>query len=232
MFMVRRIIYALLIVWADDSQLFATLAFMLCTLAMLAYGLSEAQWHDSLANWQHAFNEVTLYAFSVFLLLFCHTFLPTETRLQVGHAMIMVFVCFVSINTVLILAQTCRAMVKCTRHCVLKRRRKRLRAEVLATQMRILRDRSMNPALETRIMYTKSSKTAGYQSSVFFRRHQLAESEDSDSAALKDEIKDKHAPDNRSLISQNHPLQSNKVQQVVGVERRHGAREATDQGRI
>lgn len=50
MFMLRRIIFALLIVHMDTVHTWGVLIFMSCTLAMLAYALAEHQWKNSVIN--------------------------------------------------------------------------------------------------------------------------------------------------------------------------------------
>ena len=50
MFMLRRIAYALLIVFMDQINIFNVLLFMLLTMVMLAYVLNEAQWKERSIN--------------------------------------------------------------------------------------------------------------------------------------------------------------------------------------
>ena len=50
MFMFRRIIYALVIVYMDRIHIFGVLVFMLCTMIMLAYVLTEFQWKERSIN--------------------------------------------------------------------------------------------------------------------------------------------------------------------------------------
>ena len=44
MFLLRRVIYALVIVFMGETMLFPVLIVMLCCLVMLAYALLEKQW--------------------------------------------------------------------------------------------------------------------------------------------------------------------------------------------
>ena len=46
MFLLRRIIYALVIVFMDQIMIFGVLIVMYSCLLMLAYALSECQWQD------------------------------------------------------------------------------------------------------------------------------------------------------------------------------------------
>ena len=50
MFMLRRIVYALVIVYMDQVHTWGVLIFMLSTLVMLAYVLSENQWNERSIN--------------------------------------------------------------------------------------------------------------------------------------------------------------------------------------
>ena len=50
MFMFRRIIYALVIVYMDKIHIFGVLVFMISTLIMLAYVLTEFQWKERVIN--------------------------------------------------------------------------------------------------------------------------------------------------------------------------------------
>ena len=50
MFMLRRIIYALVIVYMDRIHIFCVLVFILSTMVMLAYVLTELQWKERSIN--------------------------------------------------------------------------------------------------------------------------------------------------------------------------------------
>ena len=51
MFMLRRIIFALVIVFMDNVHMWGVLVFMFTTLCMLAYVLSEKQWEEQIINY-------------------------------------------------------------------------------------------------------------------------------------------------------------------------------------
>ena len=50
MFLVRRVIYALIIVTMDKVHYWNILLLMACTLVMLGYVLAEHQWQDRIIN--------------------------------------------------------------------------------------------------------------------------------------------------------------------------------------
>ena len=50
MFIMRRVIYALVIVFMDKVMIWGVIIVMICCLIMLAYALSEHQWKDSIIN--------------------------------------------------------------------------------------------------------------------------------------------------------------------------------------
>ena len=70
MFLVRRIVYALAIVFMAQYAVFSIFLVMLSGMIMLAYALSEWQWKDHIISCQHIGDEVTIYVLCVLLLLY------------------------------------------------------------------------------------------------------------------------------------------------------------------
>ena len=110
MFMARRIIFALMIVYMDKVEIWNVLLFMACTLIMLAYTLSEHQWKSYVINYQHIFNECTLYIVSVLLLCF-NNFLGPEMRYMMGFVLIALVFIFVVYNTIIMLLYSCKIFI-------------------------------------------------------------------------------------------------------------------------
>lgn len=102
MYMLRRIIFAFIIVYMDQVKFWNVILFMNCTLVMLAYGLAEHQWKSQVINYQHIFNESTLYTATVFLLLFS-SYLEPQQRFALGYAFIALVLIFVIYNTIIML---------------------------------------------------------------------------------------------------------------------------------
>ena len=72
LFLLRRIIYAIVIVLTtEENALFGAIALLLTCLFMITLVVLEAQWQDTLINRQHFVNEVFFYIFCATLMLFC-----------------------------------------------------------------------------------------------------------------------------------------------------------------
>ena len=71
-FLLRRIIYAIVIVFTtEENALFGAMALLLTCLFMITLVVLEAQWQDTLINRQHLVNEAFFYIFCAILMLFC-----------------------------------------------------------------------------------------------------------------------------------------------------------------
>ena len=71
-FLLRRIIYAIVIVFTtEENALFGAMALQLTCLFMITLVVLEAQWQDTLINCQHLVNEAFFYIFCAILMLFC-----------------------------------------------------------------------------------------------------------------------------------------------------------------
>ena len=102
MFLFRRIFYALSIVLLADVPLLSSFIFMLAAFGMLMYALSEFQWRDPYVNQQHIVDEIFTYILAVFLLLFTN-FVNAEVRMNLGYALIGLFIAYVIYNLVMML---------------------------------------------------------------------------------------------------------------------------------
>ena len=102
MFTLRRIIYALIIVFMFKAPLLGTWIMLWGTLAMLAYVFVEMQWKSRVTNAQHIFNEVTMYIVCIHLLMFTN-FVNGVTRVFFGYLLLGFFICFLIYNSILML---------------------------------------------------------------------------------------------------------------------------------
>ena len=102
MFTIRRIIYALIIVFMFKAKLLGTWIMLLGTLAMLAYVFVEWQWKSRVINAQHIYNEITMYIVCIHLLMFTN-FVNGVTRVFFGYLLIGVFISFLIYNAILML---------------------------------------------------------------------------------------------------------------------------------
>ena len=106
MYAVRRIIYAMTIVFLPHLRLLGPWIMLVGTLAMLAYVLTEWQWRAMLINHQHILNEVVTYLVCVYLLLFTN-FVSGTTRVALGYLLLGIFVCFLVYNAIIMLLCLC-----------------------------------------------------------------------------------------------------------------------------
>lgn len=128
MFTVRRIVYAISIVFIATLPLLGVWLMLFGTLAMLAYTLLEWQWKDKVINMQHIFNETMTYIVCVFLLLFTN-FVGTLTRLALGYYLMGFFACFLVFNSVIMLWYLLRNIIFWLRRCSTKSRRQKIKME-------------------------------------------------------------------------------------------------------
>ena len=102
MFMLRRIIYALVIVFMDKVMYYGVFIVMLSCLAMLAFACTEHQWKDRIINYQHIFDECTIYI--ICLILLCYSsFVTSEMRWLLGWVLIGICFVYVIFNTIVII---------------------------------------------------------------------------------------------------------------------------------
>ena len=101
MFLLRRLVYAVVIVTLSETMFFGVLVVMLSCLVVLAYAVNEWQWQEGLINQQHIVDECCIYVCCVFLLLFSN-FVETDTRYGLGYSLIAFIFLYVIYNTVVI----------------------------------------------------------------------------------------------------------------------------------
>ncbi len=129
MFMMRRIIYALTIVFMDEIPIWGVFIFMGYTLLMLGYVLSEHQWKDRVINSQHIFNECILYVLSVMMLLFS-SYVEPSMRYILGFLLIAIVFIFVVYNLVIMLLFSCKLLILIIRRQFYRLKRAKLSSEV------------------------------------------------------------------------------------------------------
>jgi len=132
MFLTRRVIYAVVIVCMDEIPVWGVFIVMACCLSMLAYALTEWQWNEKIINYQHLFDEMTIYVLCIFLLLYSG-YVARDMRYSLGWWMIGVCLLYVLVNTVVILTYNVRRLYLFLKRFIMLRRRNRLRTEVLRT---------------------------------------------------------------------------------------------------
>ena len=96
---------------------------------MLAYVLSELQWKDRIINYQHIFNESTLYILSVMMLMFTN-YLSPEMRYIMGFMLIFFVFIFVIYNTIIMLLFSCKILILIVRKQYYKLKSKNLKHEI------------------------------------------------------------------------------------------------------
>lgn len=109
MFLIRRLVYALSIVFLAGNPFFGVWILMHGTLLMLAFAVTEMPWRDPLINRQHQFNELTTYLICIVLLLF-NNFVPTFTREVLGYCMIGIISVFLVYNAVIMMRKVTRLL--------------------------------------------------------------------------------------------------------------------------
>lgn len=108
--MMRRILFAVCIVFLDEVEVLSSVIFMYMTLTMLAYVLTEQQWQYGVINNQHIFNEIVLYILSLLMLCFTNWLSPL-VRYSIGFVMITVVLIFVIYNIIIMLLFACKLMI-------------------------------------------------------------------------------------------------------------------------
>jgi len=70
LFVVRRLVYAAILIFMFQWPFFALVTLVVITLCLMAFLFNYKQWEDSLINYQHIVNEIALYILLVLVLLF------------------------------------------------------------------------------------------------------------------------------------------------------------------
>jgi len=107
LYTLRRVVYALAIVFLAGYPLFGVWIVLSCTLVMIAFGLLEHPWKDPLINAQNIKNEFMTYLVCIFLLLF-NGFVSTWTRHMLGFALIGLISIFIVYNGVIMMRRVTR----------------------------------------------------------------------------------------------------------------------------
>jgi hypothetical protein len=97
LYLLRRIIFALVVIFLGRTTLFQQLIFIWTNVIMLAFAVNDFPWKESLINQQHIVNEMFVYVVSIMLLLFTD-YVPFEVRYNLGYVMIFVLLSFVFYN--------------------------------------------------------------------------------------------------------------------------------------
>ena len=123
MFVLRRIIYAITIIFMAQEMVFGVVIVMISCLITLAYALSEMQWKETIINYQHIGDEITIYIICVMLLLFSG-FVDSAMRYNIGWALIGLCITYVVFNTIVSLYYSARLLILfCKRQAMLTKHR-------------------------------------------------------------------------------------------------------------
>ena len=110
MFIVRRIVYALSIIFLAKYTLYSVWLLMIGTILMLSFAVSEMPWKDPTINKQHIFNELVTYFFSMFLLV-CTSALPYARREDIGYMLICFLCVFIIFNGAIMMRKVYRVIL-------------------------------------------------------------------------------------------------------------------------
>ena len=124
MFLLRRVIYALTIIFFIQNLLFGVLITQAICMAMLAYALYENQWNESVINWQHIGNEIVIYTLCVILMLFNGT-VDAQIRYHLGWVLCYICLAYIVLNSIVILFYSARLIRLLFRHKYPKKRSQR-----------------------------------------------------------------------------------------------------------
>lgn len=105
--MLRRILYAMVIVLTtEEDSFFGALILLLTCMFMMAFVLVESQWEDTLINVQHFVNEIFFYLLCTSLMLFSGITKDSQQLLSLGWLTICVVCSMIIFNTIVILYDT------------------------------------------------------------------------------------------------------------------------------
>ena len=147
--MLRRIIYALVIVFMDKVMYYGVFIVMLSCLAMLAFACTEHQWKDRIINYQHIFDECTIYI--ICLILLCYSsFVTSEMRWLLGWVLIGICFVYVIFNTIVIIYYALCLMWLFIKRIFIQCRKRRLQREAIAIIDKLNKERlGIRPTKET-----------------------------------------------------------------------------------
>ena len=102
-FVLRRILYALVIVFmVEQNVIFGALIMLITCLIMLVFVVQEAPWEDRFVNWQHFFNEIVFYFVCVGLMSFSGVLTDSGSSLAHGWLLIGMIVVSITYNVTVI----------------------------------------------------------------------------------------------------------------------------------
>ena len=130
MFLLRRIIYALVIVFMDEVMYYGVFVVMLSCLTMLAFACTEWQWKERIINYQHIFDECTIYVICLLLLCFSN-FVAPPVRWLIGWILIGVCFVYVIFNTIVIIYYAICLIWVFIRRIFIQCRKRRLQKEAI-----------------------------------------------------------------------------------------------------
>ena len=148
MFLMRRIIYALVIVFMDDVMYYGVFIVMMSCLAMLAFALTEKQWNEPIINYQHIFNECTIYIICLLLLCFSN-FVTPPVRWFIGWILIGICFIYVIYNTIVIIYYALCLLWLYIKRIFIQCRKRRIQKEAIMIIARLNSERlGMKPVEE------------------------------------------------------------------------------------
>ena len=129
-YLVRRVIYAALIVFMHDSPFFVTVALLCMSLALLAFVCSEHQWESSVVNWQHIVSEVGFYGCITLIMYLSSVGIHSTTESDaIAWTMIALVFLVMLFNTVCLLYSSLRftklSMLHCKHNCFIAKMKRR-----------------------------------------------------------------------------------------------------------
>ena len=137
----RRVIYALSIVFLAQQPLLGIIILQLGTIVMIAYGLIEQPWKDPMINQQYTLNEVFTYVVCLFLMIF-NGYIPTETRFTIGYVLIGVTSVYLVYNGIILMRKVTRLFKLLLRKWRTLRQKRSLSKEAKAIANKIEMDLS------------------------------------------------------------------------------------------
>ena len=103
-FLLRRIIYAIIITLTTEANaFFGALILLLTCLFMMTLVVLEVQWQDNLINGQHLVNEVCFYILCAILMLYCGIIKDPYLLKFIGSLSIYLVCSMIIFNTFVIL---------------------------------------------------------------------------------------------------------------------------------
>lgn len=125
LYCLRRILYALVIVYMSHMPLIGISAMIIAVMIYLAFVIQEKPWKDSLVNTQHIINEAGLYLALIFLVTF-KAVGDINVRDPLGYGFIALICLLVAYNMLIIVFDAIRYIKNLIKAKKLKRKRVRV----------------------------------------------------------------------------------------------------------